>query len=285
MAIQETDVWEMRKESALTREEMRHFNEQGYVHLGRVATEPEIEALCGRIDEIMLGEVKYDGMRMQLCPSFEQGSHTTKFTEGFKQSTLKYRKIQDLEDDPLFRAYMQAPAFRAITRQLIGERASVFRAMFMNKPSGGGTRLRWHQDGACYQNLDSGWDMTLPPRVTIWTALDATTRENGCLQIVPGTHHGVLSATKKDLLTEEETARFCTPDKIVHLEMQRGEVVLLHNWTLHSSDPNRTPYPRRAFSVCYLDAATRQLSTGRAYPQIFPDYQPVKDKVLSEEKY
>jgi phytanoyl-CoA hydroxylase len=285
MPVQETEVWELRKQSALTAEEMRQFNEEGYVRLGRVATEPEIAALCERIDDIMLGKVKYEGMQMQLCPSFAQESQTTKFTHGYKQSTLKYRKIQDLEEDPLFRAYMQLPAFRAITRQLIGERVAVFRAMFMNKPSGGGTRLRWHQDGACYQDLTSGWDMTIPPRVTIWTALDATTRDNGCLQIIPGTHHGILSATGKDRLTDEETARFCTPDKIVWLEMERGEVVLLHNWTLHSSDPNRTPHPRRAFSVCYLDAATQQLSTGRSFPQIYPHYVPVKDKVLSEEKY
>src|SRR5688572_17804838 len=157
MTLQEAAGWELRAEATLSPQERTQFDEQGYVLLGRVATDPEIDALCERIDEIMLGKVKYEGMRMQLCPSFEQGSQTTRFTEGFKQSTLKYRKIQDLEEDPLFRAYMQAPAFRAITAQLIGERVAVFRAMFMNKPSGGGTRLQWHQDGACYQKLDSGW--------------------------------------------------------------------------------------------------------------------------------
>ena len=54
-----------------------------------------------------------------------------------------------------------------------------------------------------------------------------------------------------------------------------GEVVLLHNWTLHRSEVNTTNRPRRGCSVCYVDAATRQVSTGRGYPQVFPEYEPV----------
>ena len=57
--------------------------------------------------------------------------------------------------------------------------------------------------------------------------------------------------------------------------MEKGEVVLLHNWTLHRSETNSTNRPRRAFSVCYIDAATRQRDNGRAFPQIFPEYVPV----------
>ena len=44
---------------------------------------------------------------------------------------------------------------------------------------------------------------------------------------------------------------------IVHLELKAGEVALLHNWLLHSSDVNKTSIARRAFSVCYLDARTQ----------------------------
>ena len=49
----------------------------------------------------------------------------------------------------------------------------------------------------------------------------------------------------------------------LYLELEMGEVVLLHNWTLHRSEVNTTNRPRRGFSVCYIDAATRQVSTGR----------------------
>lgn len=55
----------------------------------------------------------------------------------------------------------------------------------------------------------------------------------------------------------------------MYLELAPGEVVLLHNWLLHSSDVNHTEVPRRAFSVCYMHGATRSLADGRTYPIIF----------------
>ena len=53
----------------LTDDELATFHEQGYVSLGKVAPDEEIEALCQRIDDIMLGKIRYDNMLMQLCPS------------------------------------------------------------------------------------------------------------------------------------------------------------------------------------------------------------------------
>ncbi|MDF2440343.1 MAG: hypothetical protein JWN98_1327, partial [Abditibacteriota bacterium] len=41
-----------------------------------------------------------------------------------------------------------------------------------------------------------------------------------------------------------------------YVELEAGEAVLLHNWLLHRSDTNSTNIPRRAFSVCYMDANT-----------------------------
>ena len=51
-------------------------------------------------------------------------------------------------------------------------------------------------------------------------------------------------------------------------ELARGEVLLLHNWTLHRSETNTTDQPRRGFSVCYIDSATttHQHATGAIPP-------------------
>ena len=254
-------------EPTISNAELAIWAEQGFVRLGQVAPIAEIEALCERIDAIMLGHVSYDNMHMQLCPSAgdpEKAVHSRKN----KGSSLKYRKIQDLEWDPLFRAYIQNPLFRDITRRIIGEEVCVFRAMFMNKPAGQGVLLNWHQDGT------GGWGLSLAAKVTIWTALDNTSPKNGCLRIVPGSHKAVIRQGQ-DFLNEEEIAIHAPVEKHVHLEMERGEVVLLHNWTLHSSEPNRTNYPRRAFSTCYIDAATHNHKTGDSYSRIFPEYEPV----------
>ena len=41
--------------------------------------------------------------------------------------------------------------------------------------------------------------------------------------------------------------------------LQAGEVILLHNLTLHRSGVNRTSNPRRAISVAYVDASSGYL--------------------------
>ena len=253
----------------LSAAELGRFREQGYVRLGHVASREEIEALCRRIDRIMLGEVRYDNMLMQLCPSAGR-PELSRQTREFKGSSLKYRKIQDLEQDPLFLDYIRNPLFRDLTARIVGPEVSIHRAMFFNKPAEQGVVINWHQDGA------GGWQLSIPPKVTVWTALDDTCVANGCLQIIPGSHHTMIPE-RGDQLSEEERALHAPDEKRLYLEMEKGEVVLLHNWTLHRSETNSTDRPRRAFSVCYIDAATRQTTTGRAYPRVFPTYRPISD--------
>ncbi len=57
-------------------------------------------------------------------------------------------------------------------------------------------------------------------------------------------------------MSKSAASPLIAPDQIIHLELAAGEVALLHNWILHGSDVNRTDIPRRAFSVCYMDART-----------------------------
>lgn len=251
-------------------EELEAFHEEGYVRLGRAVPVAEIEALGQRIDDIMLGNVVYPDMLMQLCPSAGEAEKARQSRE-FKGSSLKYRKIQDLERDPLFRAYIQHPLFRDLTAKIIGEEVAIFRAMFFNKPAEQGVTIDWHQDGA------GGWGLSIPPKITVWTALDATCVANGCLQVIPGTHKSLIPA-KGDLLSAAERAVHAPDEKRLFLEMAQGEVVLLHNWTLHRSETNHTDAPRRAFSVCYIDAATRQRDSGQSFVSVFPDYEPVGER-------
>ncbi|MBT5873006.1 MAG: phytanoyl-CoA dioxygenase family protein [Candidatus Latescibacteria bacterium] len=251
-----------------TIEELETFNSDGFVRLGQVVPDGDIGDLCQRIDDIMLGKIAYEKMLMQLCPSAGKPALAVQ-SKQFKEPSLKYRKIQDLEQDPLFRSYIQNPLFCDITRKIIGDRIAVFRSMFFNKPAEQGITIDWHQDGA------GGWGITIPPKITIWTALDRTRIENGCLQIIPGTHKDIIPQ-QGDLLSPEEIQRYAPESKRIYLEMEPGEVVLLHNWTLHKSETNHTDAPRRAFSVCYIDSATKRRSDGLGFPQVFPAYASVE---------
>jgi ectoine hydroxylase-related dioxygenase (phytanoyl-CoA dioxygenase family) len=236
--------------------------------LGQVADDAQLAALQERIDALMLGQVPNEHIWFQL--DSETGEYgDLKFGSGkWEVATKNYRKIEKLERDPVFLAYIQHPLFRDITRQLIGENVSIYRAMFMNKPARRGTYLPYHQDAG------TQWSLDRDPYVTIWTALDDSTIANGCVQIIPGSHRLGLLSERGHTITPEQEAIYCREEDSRYLEMKAGEVVLLHNLVLHRSGINATEQPRRAFSVVYMDAATRDISgRGIVYPVVFG--QPV----------
>lgn len=252
--------------NTLTDAQWQLYQENGYLNLGRVLSDTDLTALQERIDAIMDGtaDVEYDRLLMQL------DSETGKYEDagvqslGRKGATRNYRKIQNLEHDPLFAAYVARPLFREIAARAYGPDVPIacFRAMFMNKPAQRGTLLPWHQDAWTYLDRQ--------PEITVWTALDPATVANGCVQAIPGSHRlgRINPGHGSGYLTEEQTARCCPDEKRIFLELNPGEAVLLHNWLLHRSDVNHTDIPRRGFSVCYMDART-QAANGETFTPVF----------------
>ena len=246
--------------SSFTDRHHERFMDQGYLRLGKLLSDAQLAALQQRIDDIMLGRVRYENMRFQLDPNAPQ--RTQSRTTGHDVSTLNYRRIDDLEQDPLFLAYMQHPLCRQISRRYVGEDVAVFRSMFMNKPAELGTVLPWHQD------IGVGWGIDTNPTTTVWTALDAATVASGCMQIVPGSNKlGILN--ERHFTSEEDLARHARDEDVIELEAEAGEAILLHNFLLHRSGINTTAAARRAFSTTYMAASTRSLQTGDTFPIIF----------------
>lgn len=235
-------------------EQWAQYERDGYLRLGKLLSDEDLKALQDRINAIMLGtaDVDYNNLLMQLDSEDGKYENAGRQSKGFKGARLDYRKIQDLEFDPLFREFMERPIFKHICEHVYGENQPIetFRAMFMNKPAQRGTFLPWHQDRWTYLDRD--------PKITLWTALDPATKANGCVQVVPGSHiQGLINPSHlSGFLTEAQASEHATPENIVFLELEPGEVALLHNYLLHASDVNHTDISRRAFSVCYMDGDT-----------------------------
>lgn len=120
--------------------------------------------------------------------------------------------------------------------ELLGAEPYAVQTMFYFKPPGArGQAL--HQDQAPL-NVQPGTCMAA------WMALDPCTEENGCLQIVPGTHEIDLLCTV-DADTDESFS-----DKMVPLPedveprsilMEPGDVLFFNGQVIHGSYANRTP--------------------------------------------
>ncbi len=244
----------------------------GYLRLGRLLEPQEVTALCERADELALGRLHNPAVEMQL----DTGGAYEELPGAVRElalGTLRYRKIQGLETDELFSRLVRHPLIAEVCARHYGPHApvSLFRAMVMNKPAQQGTYLPWHQDGG------DVWRLDRDPLVTIWVALDPATRENGCLEVVPGTHRLGLLSPNGSTVAPDEVERHCPDEAVRALEVESGHGLLLHNWLIHRSGINPSPVPRRAFTACYMDGRTLSTLTGRRFPMAFGEDGPHLD--------
>jgi len=86
-------------------------------------------------------------------------------------------------------------------------------------------------------------------------AVDPATRENGCLQVLRGSHNlgridHVLTGDQAgaDLERVNEILKRL---ELIHVEMDPGDVLFFHANLLHRSDQNRSDNPRWSMICCY----------------------------------
>jgi phytanoyl-CoA hydroxylase len=96
--------------------------------------------------------------------------------------------------------------------------------------------------------------MTDPALISgVWIALDAATKDNGCMEVVPGSHHGGAAPHVHDndlsrcAIAEAAVRR----DRAVALEMGPGDGLIFHALLHHFTGPNRSNRHRRAIQFHY----------------------------------
>jgi phytanoyl-CoA hydroxylase len=233
-----------------------HFRARGWARLGRVASDGALDRLRARADDLMSGRVVLEGLFFQHDAATGRYSELA-FGRGWEGPSSSYRKIEKLERDPLFRAWLENPVFEEVVRAVVGEEAALYRAALFNKSARGGTELPWHQDGGSFWGLDRA------PELQIWTALDEVPPESGCVEVVDGSHLAGLATPLGGTIPQDLVERAGADTRKLAIPAQAGEVLLIHNWLWHRSGVNSTGLPRRAFSVAYMPAATRCLRRKR----------------------
>lgn len=138
------------------------------------------------------------------------------------------------------------PAFLVPASQLLQGSVRFWHDQLFCKPAQHGGNVAWHQDY-------SYWTRTSPlAHLTCWTGLDKATKENGCLQYIPGSHRwellpitglaGDMDAIR-NVLDDAQWQAFSNP---VAIEMEAGEASFHHPLLVHGSQKNHTDRPRRA---------------------------------------
>ena len=140
-----------------------------------------------------------------------------------------------------WRSVIHDPRLMHILGELFGEPAILFKEK-LNFKLPGGNGFTAHQDAPAFASF--GQDF----HITAMVSVDATTVENGCLEMAAGRHkEGVMEMTEDLVLSQSAI------DSIdwSPLETQPGDLVLFGSIIPHRSPANRTMGPRRAAYITY----------------------------------
>lgn len=209
------------------------FHEHGYVAGIRLLSDEQVEAL--RAELTRLSDPVHPGNAL----FYEFNSN-----ESADPSTVLFHALGAWRVSSGFHDLLWNPAFLVPASQLLGGAVRFWHDQLFCKPPRHGGVVAWHQDY-------SYWTRTQPiAHLTCWIALDDATKENGCLQYVPGSHRWSLlpkSGLAGDMdainavLTEDQRVRF-TP---VPIELPRGWASFHHPLMVHGSSANLSERPRR----------------------------------------
>ncbi|HEV2196694.1 MAG TPA: phytanoyl-CoA dioxygenase family protein [Candidatus Acidoferrum sp.] len=218
----------------LSEAQVEFFCENGYLTGVRVLSDEQVETLRGELEQLMNPE--HPGRHL---------FHEYHSNESTDPDRVLFHALGAWRVLPGFHDLLWNPAFLVPASQLLGGAVRFWHDQLFCKPARHGGVVAWHQDY-------SYWTRTTPlAHLTCWIGLDDSTRENGCLHYVPGSHKWP-DLPKSVLAGGLEESRGSLPEELqekfkpVVVEMKKGEASFHHARTMHGSGANDTPRPRRA---------------------------------------
>jgi ectoine hydroxylase-related dioxygenase (phytanoyl-CoA dioxygenase family) len=260
---------------ALTGEQVAFYEEHGYLSGVRVFDEEQVGWLRAELSELMNPRPLSRGLWYEFHAN-----------ESRDPARVLFHALGAWRIAKGFHDLLWNPRFTVPASQLLGGAVRFWHDQLFCKPARHGGVVAWHQDY-------SYWTRTTPlAHLTAWAGLDDSTRENGCVHYVPGSHRwpdlpatglaGDMDAIRS-VLTDEQKAMF----KPVAIELKAGEASFHHPRMIHGSYANATDRPRRATVVNVFRDGVRSDSDapllegvpaipkgrpvgGRFFPLLFP---------------
>ena len=235
------------------------FEENGFVVVRGLFPPAEIEQLCDRFAALRADGPIPGHFQPRPAPA-----------DGPADPLHVYPRVMHPHriDDLSLRVLLDT-RLREILEELLGEEVLAAQSMFYFKPPGArGQAL--HQDNF-YLRVEPG------TCVAAWIACDVIDRDNGGLEVVPGTHRmDVFCPEVAD--AELSFAREYVPPPPgltpVPVDMAPGDVLFFNGSLVHGSQPNRTTDRfRRSFIGHYVGRSAERI--GRYYETLTMSGAPV----------
>jgi len=153
--------------------------------------------------------------------------------------------------DTIYGMVVRSESLVSCAEKLLGGEVYHYHSKMIMKDARVGGAWAWHQDyGYWYQN-----GVLFPLLTSASIAVDRATKENGCLQVIRGSHH--LGRIEHTLVGDqagadpERVERVLERLELVYVEMGPGDTLFFHANLLHRSDQNQSDNSRWSMICCY----------------------------------
>jgi hypothetical protein len=154
-----------------------------------------------------------------------------------------------------FLALAQDPDIVELVSGIIGDDVILWGCHVFCKPAGEGFETPWHQDGHY-------WPIRPLATCTVWVALEPSTRANGCLRVIPGSHaghtlHEHLHEDRTDLTLNQRMAEGSFDEsQAVDIELQPGQMSMHDVYMIHGAEANRSNQRRTGVALRYMPSTS-----------------------------
>lgn len=241
-----------RQDFALSEDELRAYEAQGFVIVRGLLAPEEVESLKERARAIVTGEPPKDLARLIV-----RDVRVAKGRVTVADPELGMWKLLDPDRfDATFRAYPTTSAILDVCESLIGPDLMSFLVMMIYKPPMMEEAIHHYHQDAMYFPFGPHDEV-----LGSWVALDRTDGDNGTLRVIPGSHRGELQKHEKpegevNLGVYGVQGYDDHPDEVV-VALEPGDGIFFHSKLLHKTAGNRTERHRRVMTVHYASAKCR----------------------------
>lgn len=139
------------------------------------------------------------------------------------------------------------PNILDMVEDLVGPDFSLWGSVLFIKEPDTNHYVSWHQD-ATYMGMSSN------NFVTPWIALSPSTRETGCMSMIPGSHLNAIKPhedtfAEDNILTRGQVVKDVDESAAVDLILKPGQMSLHHGEIVHGSQPNRSTTRRVGYAL------------------------------------
>lgn len=236
----------------VTAERQQAFARDGYFVVSGLLPESELGRASAELSAIVRRYPDVPEELVQLEPVVARGEYTPESLELGVRKIFRMAKYSEI-----FREIAMHPSLVEISTALLGPDVKLLQSMMQIKPPRCGSEKGWHQDNAYF-------GLAPCDVVGFWIAIDESTVENGCMHVVPGSHHRGLIPHQmaNDLILPDDAV---DPAQVVVLPMRPGDGLVFSALLFHYTPPNRSDRRRRALQLHYAAAHCRNTRSGTPF--------------------